>query len=216
MNRQYLEKVFSNERMSKYFDAHPGDEAKAHIQYLCNIEVSEAFYPCLSTLEVALRNAVNRELTAKFGTVEWYNHFSTTPGLGKLMKEISAAQHHITKRREIISPSKIIAELTLGFWVRLFNSEFERILWHDLRRAFPYLPKKQKKRKVVSGYLNRFRTFRNRVFHNEPICWKFAELERIHKDFIQLLAWVNKDLPTFVQPMDKFSVVISETKKKLL
>ena len=38
-----------------------------------------------------------------------------------------------------IVPSKVIAEITLGFWVRLFNAEFERILWKDLRRAFPFM-----------------------------------------------------------------------------
>ncbi len=61
--------------------------------------MAEAFYPCLSVLEVALRNALSREL-------------------------------------EVITPSKIVAELTLGFWVSLLNAEYERILWKDLRRPF--------------------------------------------------------------------------------
>jgi len=58
MNRAYLEKVFSNERMSKYFTAHPNNGIKAITHYHCNIEISESFYPILSILEVAFRNSV--------------------------------------------------------------------------------------------------------------------------------------------------------------
>lgn len=47
----------------------------------------------------------------------------------------------IVGRHESITPAKIVAELTLGFWVSLLNSEYERLLWKDLRRAFPYMPK---------------------------------------------------------------------------
>jgi hypothetical protein len=42
--------------MLHYFAAHPVDEAKAILHYQCNIEISEAAYPCLTFLEVGLRN----------------------------------------------------------------------------------------------------------------------------------------------------------------
>ena len=126
------------------------------MHYQCNIMISEAFYPCLSALEVALRNSINREMITHFGVSDWYSHFPTTPGLVKLMKDITIAQNQITRRKEAITPSKVVAELTMGFWVRLFNAEFELILWKDLRRAFPFLPKHQKQRKNVSAPLNNF------------------------------------------------------------
>jgi len=126
--KQFFNKVFSDERMQKYFDAHPKHESLAIDHYQYNIEISESFYPCLSVFEVALRNSINRELITMFGTEEWYNHFPTTAGLSKLTKEIVVAQMQITKRRELVTPSKVVAELTFGFWARLFNSEFELIL----------------------------------------------------------------------------------------
>lgn len=215
MNRAYLEKIFSDERMLKYFNAHQGSEAKSMMHYQCNIEIAESFYPCLSVLEVALRNAVNRELISLFGAQDWYSHFPTTPGLSKLLKDITNAQNQITKRREIVTPSKVIAELTLGFWVRLFNAEFERILWKDLRRAFPYLPKPQRQRHVVSAPLNNFRNFRNRIFHNEPICWSFKSLEQMHVQLIELMSWINEDLPAWIQPLDRFATVLASVKQKL-
>src|ERR1017187_4692650 len=129
MNRQYFEKVFSNERMNKFFEKHPGNEEKAISHYKINIELSESLYPVLSVFEIALRNSLNRELTTHFGTADCYIHIATTPGLKELNQEISNAQRHIVKRGEIISATKIIAELTLGFWVRLLNVEYELILW---------------------------------------------------------------------------------------
>ena len=113
---------------------------------------------------VTLRNALCRELETMTGREDWYAVFPTTPGLTRLSKQMSG-------RHESITPSKIVAELTFGFWVSLLNSEYERLLWKDLRRAFPFMPKKDRQRKNVSAPLNTFRTFRNRVFHNESICW---------------------------------------------
>lgn len=215
MNRVYLEKVFSGDRMLNYFNAHPGNEAKSILHYQCNLEIAEAFYPCLSILEVALRNAVNRELVTQFGVPDWYSHFPTTPGLGRLMKEITNAQNQITKRREIVSPPRVVAELTLGFWVRLFNAEFERILWKDLRRAFPYLPKAKRQRHTVSAPLNSFRNIRNRIFHNEPVSWSFTHLQQIHDQLIEVMYWINKDLPAWAQPLDRFPRVLASVRTKL-
>lgn len=216
MNKIYLEKVFSTDRMNKYSLAYPGDEAKCIVHYQCNMQLSEAFYPILSILEVALRNSTNRELIAKFGAADWYNHFSTTAGLGKLIREIAAAQNQITKRRELITPSKIVAELTLGFWVRLFNAEFERILWKDLRRAFPYLSKVDRQRKNVSAPLNNFRNLRNRIFHNEPIAWNLGHLQKLHDEIIVVMGWVNKDLPSWASSMDRFNSVLAEVRTRLI
>jgi hypothetical protein len=212
---QFFNKVFSNNRMQKYFAAHPADESLAITHYQFNIEISESFYPCLSVFEVALRNAINRELITKFGTEEWYNHFSSTPGLSKLTKEISIAQMQITKRRELVTPSKVVAELTFGFWARLFNSEFELILWKDLRRAFPFLPKGKKQRKHISAPINNFRNFRNRIFHNEPICWNLSKLMEIHNQMIEALGWINKDLPAWIMQFDRFASVSEKVEIQL-
>lgn len=213
--KQFFNKVFSDERMQKYFDAHPKDESLAAAHYQYNIEISESFYPCLSVFEVALRNAINRELITKFGTEEWYNHFPTTAGLSKLTKEIAVAQMQITKRRELVTPSKVVAELTFGFWARLFNSEFELILWKDLRRAFPYLPKAKKQRKHISAPINNFRNFRNRIFHNEPICWNLHKLAEIHDQMVEVLGWINNDLPDWMEQFDRFDKVSEKIEMQL-
>jgi hypothetical protein len=201
--------------MNKYFNAHPGNENAAILHYQSNIQISETFYPLLSILEVALRNSVNRELKTKFGREDWYAHFPTTPGLAKLNHEITKAQNQITKRKESISASKVVAELTLGFWVRLFNAEFEKILWKDLRRAFPFMVKADRKRHNVSAPLNNFRNFRNRVFHNEPICWNLNNLQQRHDELIKIMSWINDDLPSWAANVDRFDITLALVRAKI-
>ncbi|MCX6272804.1 MAG: Abi family protein [Bacteroidetes bacterium] len=215
MNRHYYEKVFSTERMQKYFQKYPLDEQKAILHYHSNIELSEAFYPVLSMFEVALRNSLNRELTDYFGTEDWYINLASVPGLINLRQEINTAKRHIANRNETITGSKVVAELTLGFWVRLLNSEYERVLWKPLRKAFPFLEKNLRQRHNVSAPVNKIRNFRNRIFHHEPVSWNLGELEKTHQEIIKVMGWLNNNLPTITDSIDRVSIVLSQIREKL-
>lgn len=131
--------------------------------------------------------------------------------------EEDAPQYHIVAAGSLLgvalnmTPAKVIAELTLGFWVSLLNSEYERLLWKHLRRAFPYMPKHLRQRKNVSAPLNSFRTFRNRVFHHESICWNLHRVSEIHDSLSLMLEWMNKDLPLWLKTIDRFE----DTKKRI-
>ena len=214
-NKDFFEKVFSNKRMERYFALYPNNEDKAIRHYQSNIQLTEAFYTSLSVLEVALRNALSRELETMTGREDWYTIFPNTPGLTNLNRYVTQASKQIAGRHEQITSSKIIAELTLGFWVSLLNAEYERLLWKDLRRAFPYLPKKERQRKNVSAPLNRFRAFRNRVFHNESICWNLHRVQEIHSELLLLLGWINKDLPKWLTNFDRFNEVQMKIRKEM-
>lgn len=200
--------------MKRYFDSNE-DEQISILHYQCNIELAESFYTCISVFEVALRNALSRELTTMTGRNDWYSVFPTTTGLVNLNRYITQANKQISGRKELSSPSKIIAELTLGFWVSLLNSEYERVLWKDLRRAFPYMPKAKRQRKNISAPLNKFRTFRNRVFHHEPICWNMDVIMEIHTEMLLVMGWINKDLPSWIEPFDRVESVVDSIRTKM-
>lgn len=199
MDRQYYEKVFSVQRMEKYFQHYENDDEKAIIHYQSNIELSESFYSILSMFEVALRNSMNRELTAYFGTEDWYLRMESVPGLRNLKNSINMAKKQIANRDEIINANKVIAELSLGFWVRLFNAEYELILWKPLRKAFPFLEKNLRQRNNVSAPINKIRDFRNRVFHHEPISWNLERLNETHNRILMVMGWLNRDLPALAK-----------------
>ena len=211
--KDFFEKVFSTDRMKKYFLLYPGDEVKAIKHYQCNIMLSEAMYPCLSVFEVELRNSVVRELVAFAKREDWYVVFSTTPGLMELNKYISTAKKQIAARGEDITTAKITAELTWGFWTSLFNRNYERILWKDLRRAFPFVKKANRQRKVVASFLNKFRRLRNRIDHNEAICWNLDEVEMIHDEMMNVMGWMNKEVPIWLSQFDRFSSVSLDIRK---
>ena len=215
MDKKFFERVFSEKRLAKYFSRYDNDTEQAMTHYRCNVELSEAFYPSISTFEIALRNAISRELSVLFGREDWYAVFATTAGLTSLNKYISQANKQIAGRKEYVTPSKIIAELTLGFWVSLFNVEYERVLWKDLRRVFPNMPKTERQRKNIAPYLNRFRTFRNRVFHNEPITWNLEKASKIHSEMLTVMNWINKDIPLWIGTFDRFDVVYQKIEREL-
>ncbi len=196
--------------MERYYALYPQDEAKAALHYQCNLRLAESFYVSLSVFEVTLRNAICRELQTMTGREDWYAVFPTTAGLTKLNQYITQANKQIAGRHEIATPSKVIAELTLGFWVTLLNSEYERLLWKDLRRAFPYMSKKMRQRKNVSAPLNTFRTLRNRIFHNEAICWNLDKVTEIHDELTSVMGWMNKDVPEWLKQIDRFEQVCQE------
>lgn len=214
-NQDFFEKVFSHKRMERYYSIYPDNFDKAIQHYACNLRLSEAMYIPLSVFEVTLRNAICRELTAHTGREDWFVIFPNTPGLSNLNRYITQATKQISGRHETATVSKIIAELTLGFWVSLFNSEYERVLWKALRRAFPHMPKTQRKRKNISSPLNRLRNIRNRIFHNESICWNIDYVKTIHDELTEVLGWMNKDLPNWLKQYDRFDSVSNEISETL-
>ena len=212
MDKNLVEKAFSEKRMEKYFNRYSSVlDAVKH--YQSNIELSESFYPSIAVFEILLRNAIDRELKKTFGREDWYVVFPTTLGLTDLNKYISQANRQIANRREMPTPSKIIAELTLGFWVSLFNVEYERVLWKDLRKSFSNMPKQERQRKNVSAPLNRFRSFRNRVFHHEPIAWNLTKLREIHTEILAVIEWLDKDISQWLMSFDRFEEVCKNVEK---
>lgn len=156
-----------------------------------------------------MRNAINKQLVAMMGKEDWYSMFSNTPGLTNLNRYITQATKQIANRHEPITSAKIIAELTLGFWVTLFNSEYEKILWKDLRKCFPNLAKKDRQRKKVSAPLNRIRSLRNRIFHNEAICWNVGQIRCVHNEIQAVMEWLNKDAAIWLEGLDRFNETVS-------
>lgn len=205
-----LREAFSSQRLEKYIRLYGSDETKISAHYKANLAMAESLYTSLSVFEVTLRNALSKELERMMGRKDWYSEFPSIPALTSLTSEVTIAERHILQRGEKVSPDKIVAELTFGFWVTLLNSEYELILWKGLRLAFPHMPKKDRKRKNVSSPCNALRKLRNRVFHHEPICWDLDYITDIHNRLVTVLSWMNSDMPTWLGGVDRFSKVVDE------
>ena len=206
--------MFSEARMRPYFNRYPGEDKKAILHYEQNIRLAELLLPSISVFEVTLRNAVIRELERMTGCKEWFLYFQTHPILKSLYGYVATAIKHIGNRGEIVTADKINGELTMGFWVSLFNAEYEMILWKDLRRAFPNLPKSRRQRKTVSAPLNTIRSLRNRVFHHEAISWSLTKLSSLHDLILEVIYWMDPSLPVWLLRVDRHNQVVLSVKKQ--
>lgn len=85
------------------------------------------------------------------------------------------------RRKKIaVTEGKVVAELTLYFWKRLYGPEYDQSLWRTtLKRTFPY---KKLKRADIAIHLEQVYQSRNRLAHHEPV---------LHKRFNDTIAAVE-------------------------
>lgn len=94
-----------------------------------------------------------------------------------------------TKKRQKcihVSDGKIIAEITLHFWKRLYGPDYEHSLWRPtLKKTFPH---KSVKRAEAALHLENIYQARNRLAHHEPVLHdRFSETIASIKYVIQRL-----------------------------
>lgn len=209
-----MERLFSAGRLTRFYQMAGQDAAEAAALYAGNIQLSESLYPSLAVAEIVLRNAVHRQLSYLFATPDWYEQLGRRAGLADLQPALDKAQNYILDRREALSADKVVAELTFGFWVTLFNRTYEDVLWKQLRLTFAHLPKAERQRATVSVVLNAVRTLRNRVYHNEPICWRLPVLAQQHAQIRQLIGWIEPQLLPWLHAFDRFPAVIQTQQQR--
>lgn len=64
-----FERVVSQKRMSRYVNACCGDTRKAQTLYRHNLRISQEMFTMISCFEVAIRNAIDNELTRVLGNL---------------------------------------------------------------------------------------------------------------------------------------------------
>lgn len=103
----------------------------------------------------------------------------------------------------------LMGELSLGFWVSLFNSVDElETLWRQLlkkRTTFPGM-NTNRTRSALKDALNPVLELRNRVFHHEPI-WKLPQLGERHQQCVTVLGWISPAKARLIAGCDRFPQV---------
>lgn len=171
-----LERLVSRARLDRFRPSNR-DDLETAVNYLWNAALAEAILPTIAAVEVALRNAIHNALTSKQQTDQWF--------WGVLRKEdlkpINDAWFKYAERlKRPPTASKIIAELTLGYWPRLFESRYHDLWWDNqealLNAVFPGRPHKRIPPTHVMGRdkifqrLDLFKELRNWAFHTSRSC----------------------------------------------
>jgi len=228
--RQY----FSASRISRYLAATGNSTGRTIKLYKANLKVSQAFHPLLGVFEVVLRNRINDILTAQFTDPDWIINqktgFMSDPSLrythkrtGQvktnefLKNEITKAERRLRKTGAPITSGKIIAEQTLGFWTDLFEVHHYKLLRSKPIQIFQSLPARHG-RKEVNDELDKVRRFRNRINHNEPICFignniDYTETLEVHNSINKILTWIDPEFIKLIKDLDKVQKTIDTVRK---
>jgi len=208
-------RALSRERLGSY--RFRGDDDVGVVStYLWNMALSEALYPALHGLEVALRNSLFDAAQQRFAGAShlhvpcWLD--ADPPILApEERSRVEAAKSALRSRGKPLDAPHLIAELTFGFWTALLDVRYEhrQVLWpHLLPAVFPAVPPQMRKRKTISSRLNRVRLLRNRAFHHEPI-WHWRDLEEQHAAAREVLEWISPALAATLAPNDRFPRVLA-------
>ncbi|MCF0060006.1 hypothetical protein MUK70_12215 [Dyadobacter chenwenxiniae] len=215
---------FSEPRVSRFLQASQGSPISPQSLYKGNLKVSQAFHPLLGILEVVLRNRLNDVISEHFLDTSWITNqrkgFMSDPiltflykktGLRKtndfLIREVTSAEKRIIKSGTSVTTGKIIAELPFGFWTDLFEVNHYKLLQGTPIQIFQVLPAGYG-RKDVKDTLDVIRRFRNRINHNEPICFEGFKIDfnnalNVHLAIVSVLNWIDPDLVKFISDLDQ-------------
>lgn len=221
-------------KINRYLVASTNNKAKAQRLYKANIKVSQSFFPILAVIEIVLRNNLNNVLLSYFADPEWILNqktgFMSDPSLKYIVKgtgktktnnflkdQVEKAERRIRKGRTVVSAGKVIAEQTFGFWTDLFAVHHYKILKGKPIQIFKYLPSGYG-RKEVYDKLNEVRLFRNRIYHNEPVCFdgniiSFQHCEEIHRNIVDIFDWIEPELSIWIKELDSVKSKIHSAKK---
>lgn len=194
MNNNDLITILSRERLTKYLQKCGGDEEKAIAAYTQNTHISASFYPFLQGLEIALRNAIHSQLKCDYQE-KWYDMDILTEQ-GKKEIEKTKNQLKYRKKEDEIVASDIIANLSFGFWVSLFDHGYEKIWNNSLNKIFA-TDVTLKTRKSAFKRLRNLRILRNKIAHHEPII--FLNLEENFKTIVQLTKTLSPAMADWVK-----------------
>jgi hypothetical protein len=197
--RRAIIETISPPRFGEYLRSSGGDETEALRLYFFNVGISAEFFRYLQLLEVGLRNALNRELTVRYG-MQWYQRHDINLSPQTLLL-VERAERILRDQRKPLTAGRVVAELSFGFWVKLlgpgWRNRYEHSLWVPaLHKAFagarsdPALPSFT--RKDVFQPIDALLLFRNRIAHHEPIYRRHLAQDR--NSLIRVASWLDPAL----------------------
>ncbi|OIO58522.1 MAG: hypothetical protein COX57_11925 [Alphaproteobacteria bacterium CG_4_10_14_0_2_um_filter_63_37] len=137
--------AIAHERLRGYVDKGAPDHAEGLLaHYFWNVRLGESLYPLFHTFEVTLRNTLHEALSDLTGREDWMTMPGTVLDARELHSVVKACEQ-LRKGGKEETADRIVAELTFGFWTRLFDRRYEhgQISWPRLlkqRRFFQAMP----------------------------------------------------------------------------
>lgn len=192
-----IKQALSEERLGPYL-ALTGDDLREAIRlYERNTSLSEALYGLLQGLEVSLRNSMHRSLSDGLAREDWYDSVTWRPAQ---QEQIDNAKDSLRKKSKPVTPGRMVAELTFGFWVGLTGPKYSVDLWE--KHIYKAFPNGKLGRKQLNKRLESIRLLRNRVAHHEPILSR--DLQKDVDRILETIGWICLDTRQWVEQISCF------------
>jgi hypothetical protein len=179
MNFIDFQHILSEDRLQRYMIACGNDSRKTMTLYRLNLNLSQEVFTLLSCFEVALRNAIDRELTQELGS-DWLRDSILPGGIFDVSgcrdsaRIIRKAYEKLLHNGEY-SHNKLLAEMEFGIWKYMFANPQYRVTGRRLLRVFPNKPRSSVEMQYNNSFmfneLDGINILRNRIAHHEPICF---------------------------------------------
>lgn len=213
-----FERVLSQERMARYLNACNGDSKKAMTLYRYNLRLSQEMFTIISCFEVALRNAIDQNLSQHMGQ-DWLRDsimpngiFHNNPKCVETAKIIQKSYNKLTQTNAY-THSQLITEMKFGVWKYMFSQKQFQVTGQTLLRVFPNKTKSTPQLQINHTYiyneLDNINKLRNRIAHHEPICFgingQVIDTSYIQSKYWQLqtlFQWMNIDSRALLYGID--------------
>lgn len=213
---QFYEHHFAAPRLRHYLAECGGDTAQAMLLYVWTTEISAAFWESLSHLEVALRNAIDRQMNARHDARNRASHwiYDDARELGRdgrglnrhkyPYEDVATAIRRVRKNNMPVDPGQIISEISFGFWHQMVSRR-QVFLWPDLASGFPNMP--GRRQDTVSDRVAALRQFRNRIGHHHRI-WALDVTAR-YADLLTVAGFIDTDLAQWIDDHSRVTAVLA-------
>ena len=232
MKYSAFENVMSSKRMRRYLNACGGNKRKAQTLYRLNLRLSQEMFTVISCYEVALRNAIDRIMSASLGP-DWLRDAIQPGGIfdGPLFTGTARIMHKAYNELIIsgkYSCSKMLSSMEFGVWKYMYSATQYRATGRRLLNVFPNKPRSsavmQYNNQYIFNELDAVNRLRNRIAHHEPICFlqdqetiSTAYLLHCYNRILDLLKWMGIDEKALLYGLDhvlNLSLKIEKLKPK--
>jgi hypothetical protein len=196
-----LEGWVSAERLAKYRQA-----ADPVALYEWNAELGATVFELIGHVEVVLRNAIHGQLAARSGTSAWYDdpfyRFNAHTA-----KDIVKAKARAGAHGRMVTPGRVVAELTFGFWRYMLASTYQATVWPKASRAFRGLPRSQRSRAAIERQVLSINDTRNRIAHQEPVFTLPAA--RLEADIVALANEIDPQAGAWIASISRVAATLA-------
>lgn len=186
--------------------------------YLVNELISKELRFILSQFEVLLRNNINKALISIRGK-NWILDLKKQGYWNQdEINEIEKAERRIKILGKTPAHERILAKMTLGFWLRLFNNPyFDSLIKSEMAIIFP----RNKQHLVQTSYgISKFRdsfklvhVLRNKVSHQEFVISGKYRIKETHSELKLIMRMMDGDYYDHFGGMDHFDDSYESLKK---